>query len=224
MLAAMLGCSPEHPKPNTSDSSRIAATVPSEQHRISDPKLDSIGESERIALQGSTSTVSRDGYDLRILIGDGRSIVLHDDTTSGLPFVLHRYTGHVNAIRSYLIELLRYEGGSYLLVDDSTGASTRIPGPPIVSPDSIRFATLSWDVGADYDPNLIEIWRIEQRKPKREFSHESETWGPSDAVWQDSANVEFVENSGDSPIGPFRRVRARLSRQGFTWTLSSIRQ
>ena len=174
------------------------------------------------ALKTAEGNVSRSGVQLRIRLPAGRTVILRDDTTAGMPFIQHRYTAYLKRIRSHLIELRRYEGGSYLLVDDSTGIKTRIPGVQVISPDTKRFVSMSFDIGAGCDPNLIEVWNVEARRPRKEFSFESESWGPSDAVWRDSLTVDFIENSFVGSFDSFRKVPARLIRKGRTWTIARL--
>lgn len=176
---------------------------------------------ELAALRSSGGTVSRRDFALRIELPQGKSVILKDDTTAGMRFINHRYTGYLKKIRSHLIELHRYEGGSYLLVDDSTGIKTRIPGVPVISPDGRRFVSTNFDIGAAYDPNLIEVWNVESRKPRKEFYLESERWSPSDAVWRDTVVLDFSQNFffGGS-LDSVRTVRARLIRKGKTWIMS----
>jgi hypothetical protein len=177
---------------------------------------------ELSALKSADGKVSRTGFQLRIRLPAGKTVVLRDDTTAGMPFIQHRYTAYLKRIRSHLIELRRYEGGSYLLVDDSTGIKTSIHGVPVISPDTKRFVSMSFDMGAGYDPNLIEIWNVEARKPRREFSFESESWGPSDAAWRDSVTVDFTQNFFVGSFDSLRKVRARLIGRGRTWTIVQL--
>jgi hypothetical protein len=179
-------------------------------------------QAELSALKAAGGKVSRDRFQLRIQLPAGRTVVLRDDTTAGMPYIRHRYTAYLKRIRSHLIELRRYEGGSYLLVDDSTGIQTRIPGVPVISPNVKRFVSMSFDMGAGYDPNLIEVWNVEARKPRKEFSFESESLGPSDAAWRDSVTIDFTQNSFVGAFDSYRKVPAQLIRKGRTWTIAPL--
>ena len=195
----------------------LASLMKSAPNNVTDQTQDA---AELSALRTVEGKVSRAGFQLAIRLPAGNSVVLKDDMTAGMPFIQHRYTAYLKRIHSHLIELRRYEGGSYLLVDDSTGMKTRIPGVPVISPDAKRFVSMSFDMGAGYDPNLIEVWNVEARKPHKEFSFESESWGPSDAAWRDPATVDFTQNSFVGSFDSFRKMPARLIHKGSGWTFS----
>ena len=175
---------------------------------------------ERVAFRTAEGKVSRAGPELRIQLLDGRTAVVKDDTTPGLRFAVPRYAGYLTAICSHVLHILQYEGsGAYLVLDDSTGDSTIVFGMPIVSPDAKRFVFTSRAGEANYNSSLIEVWRMVGRKPSKEFSFESESWEPSDAVWRDSAAIDFLENTHSSPGDPYIQTPARLARTGRTWVL-----
>jgi hypothetical protein len=177
---------------------------------------------ELAAFRTSEGKASRMGRELRIQLLSGRTAVFKDDTTPGMKFALPRYAGYLKAICSHAIHILQYEGsGAYLIVDDSTGDSTIVFGMPIVSPDAKRFAWTSRAGEANYNSSLIEVWGMVGRRPRKEFSFESETWEPSAAVWRDSATVGFLENTHSSPEDPYIQTPARLTRVGTTWILSA---
>jgi hypothetical protein len=175
---------------------------------------------ELAAFRTSEGKASRVGPELRIQLLTGRTVAFKDDTTPGMKFALPRYAGYLKAICSHAIHILQYEGsGAYLIVDDSTGDSTIVFGMPIVSPDAKRFAWTSRAGEANYNSSLIEVWGMVGRKPIKEFSFESETWEPSEAVWRDSSTIAFLENTHSSPEDPYIQTPARLTRSGTTWTL-----
>lgn len=176
---------------------------------------------ERTALRTAEGKASRVGPELRIQLLDGRTAVFKDDTTPGLKFAVPRYAGYLKTICSHVLHILQYEGsGAYLVVDDSTGDSTIVFGMPVVSLDAKRFAWTSQAGEANYNSSVIEVWRMVGRKPKKEFSYESETWEPSDAVWRDSVTIDFLENTHSSPADPYIQTPAHLTRTGTTWVLS----
>jgi hypothetical protein len=72
------------------------------------------------------------------------------------------------------------------------------------------------------NPGLIEIWRMVGRKPEKEFSWntENEHWAASDAVWRDSATIDFFKNTYSSPADPGVHTIGRLTRTGVAWALS----
>jgi hypothetical protein len=223
-----IGCSAEPSRPALPDPApRPVATT-----SVSDSSPDAGGSpagatTELAALRTAEGKVSRLGSQLRIQLLNGRTAVFKDDSTEGLAFALPRYAGYLKAIRSHVLHILQYEGsGAYLIVDDSTGDSTIVFGKPIASPDGKRFALTSLDLIAGYNANMIEVWRMVGRKPEKEFSYDTddsgEPWGPSDAVWRDSATIDFIKNSMTDPSEPYVKTPGRLIRIGTTWTLSQL--
>ena len=120
-----------------------------------------------------------------------------------------------------LVEIGYYEGGGFLAIDQH-GGSTLIAGEPLVSPDSQRFATLSLDLEAEYQPNVNEIWRLRAGTLRLELAVRSDEWGPSEARWRDSATVEFLQNFPTADVGTYRQQRARLVLDHDGWSLQHI--
>jgi hypothetical protein len=222
MVAAALsiGCSAEssHPPllaPTSAGSvSTVASSVPS---NVSD----SIAAVEAAAIRAAEGKVLRAGSELRIQLLDGRTAVLKDDTTEGSQFALPRYAGYLKAIHSHVVHRIPYEGsGAYFVINDSTGDSTIVFGMPVVSHDSTRFVFTSMAGEADYDPPLIEVWRMVAGRPEKEFSYDSgvdDPWDPSDAVWRDPTTIDFVKNSR---LAPYPTTPGRLIWTGTTWAMS----
>jgi hypothetical protein len=76
--------------------------------------------------------------------------------------------------------------------------------------------------GAGYDASVIEIWRMGERKPEKEFSHDTEgsSWEASDPVWRDSVTIDFDKNTFVSFDKPYQKAPARLTLTGSTWVIS----
>ncbi|HMI48787.1 MAG TPA: hypothetical protein VK481_08965 [Gemmatimonadaceae bacterium] len=220
VLLLSIGCAVEKPRPPLpAPSSPASSTVVSD----SNPPLswsDSIQAAEAASIRAADGKVSRTGPELRVHLLDGRTAVFEDDTTEGGQFALFRYEGYLKALHSHVIHRVPYEGnGAYWILDDSSGDSTLVFGMPVPSPDGTRFALTSQAGNADYDPRLLEVWRMVDRKPEKEFSYEGDDvpWDPSDAVWRDSVTIDFVKNLN---MEPYTRTPGRLTRVGTEWVLS----
>lgn len=225
IVALSIGCAAEGsrnsppPPPST-----LPAEIPVPVTAASPPMTwsDSIEATEVAGIRASEGKVTRVGRELRIQLLNGRTIVFRNDTTQSVS-PAPRYAGYVKAIHSHIVHLVPYEGtGRYLIVDDSTGDSTIISGPPVPSPDGTRFTLTSMAGEEDTDPSVIEIWRMVGRKPELEFSYDTdkEPWEPSDAVWRDSVTVDFIKNSHSDPSEPYVKTGGRLIRSGATWILA----
>ena len=227
------GCATENPQPQprtpSATSPVVAAQAPDTNPAANIPDSTEAAEPvdidtlEAAAIHPVSDIVSRAGTELRIRLLDGRTAILKDDTTAGMAFAIPRYAGYLKAIHSHVIHQYQYEGeGIYWILDDSTGDSTIVYGMPVVSPDGNRFAFTSMEGMEGGNPGLIEIWRMVGRKPEKEFSLDTENqpWAASDAVWRDSAAIDFFKNT--YRLGPDRPVHTlgRLTRTGTTWVLS----
>jgi WD40 repeat protein len=229
----VLGCSTENPQPKQPtpkatppvvvakvQDGNIQASVPNSVQATQAEDIDTV---EAAAIRPVSSLVSRVGTELRIRLLNGQTAILKDDTTAGMKFAIPRYAGYLTAIRSHVVHQYQYEGeGIYFVVDDSTGDSTMVFGMPVVSPDGKRFAFTSMEGLEGGNPGLIEIWRMVGRKPEKEFSWNTanEQWAASDAVWRDSATIDFFKNTYTSPADPGVHTIGRLTRTGVTWVLS----
>jgi hypothetical protein len=222
-----VGCSTEHPPPPPNPAVATVNTDSNQPAKVSANAQASdavdVDTSEAAAVRPVTDIVSRAGEELRIRLLNGRIAVLKDDTTAGLKFALPRYAGYLQGIHSHVVHQYQYEGeGIYVVVDDSTGASTIVHGMPVISPDAKRFAITSMEGMEGGNPGVIEVWRMVGRKPEKEFSYEIENqaWEPSDAVWRDSVTIDFTKNSGNDPSKPYIKTPGRLARIGTTWVLA----
>ena len=72
---------------------------------------------------------------------------------------------------------------------------------------------------ADYDANVVEIWRMVGGKPEKEFSTEPEGYQPSDAVWRDTETLEFIKNEYVGSGQDLKRTPARVRRTSSGWAM-----
>lgn len=71
-----------------------------------------------------------------------------------------------------------YEGHGFLLANARTGGRTTLTAVPVVSPDRSRFVTASVDLEVGYVPNLLQVWRLAETGPNREFElRGTQSWG-----------------------------------------------
>jgi hypothetical protein len=156
--------------------------------------------------------------ELRINLLSGRTAVFKPDSTTAT----YRYAGYLKAIHSYIVHRVPAEDpGDYLVVDDSTGDTTRVWAVPVPSPDGKRFVLTSLNEDSESDIGNISIWRMVGRKPEKEFSIDKENWDSSNAVWRDSVTIDFTKNTSQDQNHPFTYIKtpARLTRRGTTSVL-----
>lgn len=147
---------------------------------------------ERTAIAAAHQLARRSGDELRIALRNGTDAVLRDCRLEGDKFVRLRYESYVPRLRSHLIEVTYYEGGSYLLLGDSAGHRSWFPSPPVFSPDSQRFLTSSIDLEAGYEPNILQIWGLTHDSTSLEFKIEGgNEWGPSEPHWVSPTVIQY---------------------------------
>lgn len=122
---------------------------------------------------------------------------------------MYRYDRHLPEIGFHLVQIGRYEGGSWLLVDARTTGQTPILGPPAVSPGRTRFAAASVDLEAGYDPNGLQVWRLVDGAPRLEWGLDGgDSWGASDPVCRGEGELDFTRH--DRAPDPSQSVPTRM--------------
>lgn len=157
----------------------------------------------------------------------GSALRLHDDSSEGVGNARYRLLGRLPGTRYAVVARSGWESQDYLLVSEA-GDTVAVEGRPLVAPDGQRIASASLDFEACYQSNSLEVWRLESRRPVREFGRrtgdcaKSSGWGPSDVVWRDSGTVEFtLSGPATESNGPRAAVRGRLSRSAAGWMLTA---
>jgi hypothetical protein len=201
--------------------STVAETTPDSTGNQPMEWSDSLDAVEHDGIAASGGRVFRAIYgdaeysELRINLLSGRTAVFKPDSTTAT----YRYAGYLRAIHAYIVHRVPAEDpGDYLIVDDSTGNTTRVWAVPVPSPDGKRFALTSLGEDSESDIGNISIWRMVGRKPEKEFSIDKEDWDSSNAVWRDSVTIDFTKNTSQDQNHPFTYIKtpARLTRTGTT--------
>jgi hypothetical protein len=172
---------------------------------------------EAAVLAASGGRVTRRGDTLRIRTDRDGPVTLVSDTTEGDPFVLFHYEGYLDEVRQHLVAAWFYEGGGYLLVDGGRGSVVHLAGRPVLSPRRTRFAVASVDLWAQYDPNLLQLWRLGDEGPVLELGLDGgDTWGASGPAWLSETELEFTrhERAEDGEGERTSRMRLRLTAGG----------
>jgi hypothetical protein len=94
----------------------------------------------------------------------------------------------------YLLFRYQYQFGEvegFLLVNNKNGNQCDVPGKPVLSPDSKRFAIASIDLEAKYNPNILVIYRLDKDSCRVEYSIEPADWGASKVRWINNNSVEY---------------------------------
>jgi hypothetical protein len=165
--------------------------------------VDSVRSTEARRIEQTDGLLRRVSIDRLWFLPDEAEPMAFDDQLDGEIMLLHVFRSRLPPGYS-LIEVIRMEGGLFLLVDERTGERFEIDEMPAVSPDGERFATASFDVVAGHMPNRLVIYRFTDAGPQEEWSLAPHDWGPSDAAWLDDRTLRFLRNDLDMTVQPFR--------------------
>ncbi|HUG42407.1 MAG TPA: hypothetical protein VMM12_18230 [Longimicrobiales bacterium] len=147
-----------------------------------------------------------------LTLRNGTEVWLRQDTTPGERWRSYSGQGFLEPLGAYLIHVAFYEGSASMLIHYVTGDTTWLPGAPVLSPSGDRFVATSVDLIAEYNPNVLQIYRVRPTGFEKEFELSPVDWGPSDARWVAEDTISFMQNvvseSWDYEQRPARVVRA----------------
>jgi hypothetical protein len=134
--------------------------------------------------------LSPDSLTATLRLAGGRTLRFSSDTSEQYDRpVRNRYVGTLPVLGYHVVEQDYYEGWNYLLVHPSTGHTTRVWKPPVVSPTGRHLLVASMDLSAGYVPTLVQIWSVERDSLTKDWElttadyEEGEGWGASDPQW-----------------------------------------
>lgn len=143
----------------------------------------------------------RRGAELVIPLLHGDTLSLRDSAPDTPTGVWHSYRAYLPSISYHVVEVQFYEGGTYLLVNATSGKTTFSNGLPIVSPDNRRIAAGNVDLEAEYSPTTLQVWRLESDSLALEWEHDflaggpatDSTWGPSELRWLAPTEIRLTK-------------------------------
>jgi len=152
------------------------------------------------ALECSGGAALRAGDTLRLRLAQHETTLVN---THGEVDFVYRYLGRVGRRAVHLVE--QYGGEQppqFLLIDPQPGHLIRVPGMPVLSPDSLRFAAANatWDC-AEFPDQRLEVWRFMDSVPVREWQLEKlrcpahgepNGWAATGPVWQGNDTLGFT--------------------------------
>jgi hypothetical protein len=108
------------------------------------------------------------------------------------------------------VEVTRYEGSEFLLVDAKTTNQTHLIGRPVLAPDGTRLAAASLDLVAGYNANGVQIWELLEQGPVLAWEVSGGmSWGASELRWMDDSTLDFTMHR-PSPSDPTVTSRAAM--------------
>jgi hypothetical protein len=147
--------------------------------------------SEKKNLARDKHDVRRKGDTLYFNLQDGRKATLVNNNSDGEPRAIYKYFNEISDINCYCIFASGMEDFCYLLINKTTGDSTRVDGKPILSPNKKLIICAGYsDSGMDL--NGFELFEINNNKISLIGSAYLENWAPQEARWFDN-NTLLVE-------------------------------
>tara|TARA_B100001939_G_C16837920_1_gene571745 strand:+ start:73 stop:984 length:912 start_codon:yes stop_codon:yes gene_type:complete len=151
----------------------------------------------------------REGRSLTISLLDGQSFVLTDAENLDLETaVVYRLSDYYQEVELILLESRLYEGGSYLLVDRSSGEKLTLWSKPTFSPSGELLLTCSASFA--YDTSGIQIIDSTSIPPRIVFESSAVSY-PTDCRWNTNKKVAFTEQKRTT-LGWVRQGRFILSK------------
>lgn len=166
-------------------------------------KADSYQDNEKEVINDS-SVHRTDSLTLTFQLKNGKTLNLKNDTSES-NFITYNYIETMPDINAWFLRETYYEGGGYLLIDRQTGEKTEIYGRPCLSKNKLWFFTYSFDIEAGFIDNGIQLFNVENGKPRHVWTKEITSWGPSIVKWSSDSCVyieksQIVPNNTDSGL------------------------
>jgi hypothetical protein len=163
--------------------------------------VDSVRSQESRRLAGVPTVERASLTRLVVRPAEAPAITLDDELAGGDLMQMHIFRGRL-LDRFVVLEVIFYEGGEFMLIDERTGAVHDIDAMPAASPDGARFVTTSLDLVAGHQPNRIAVHRVTADGIVEEWADEPRDRGPSHAEWLDARTIRYRVNTIDTSVEP----------------------
>jgi|GEM_PF-5366221 len=173
------------PLPASAWSKGLPAGLPTRPDTVDSPQLSQAG-----------SRVQRQGIHLLLTPANGRPLRIAHDTTDTDTAAYYYYWGTLPAAHQWVLAVGLYEGRAAALVDQRSGRRTAIWGQPVASPDGRYLVAYSADLGAAYDANGLQLFKIEPTGPRLLWQYSLNSWEPREVRWQDSKTLLVKQAPG----------------------------
>lgn len=153
---------------------------------------------EKKALQQAAGKVVRKEGQLILNFGPGPQTLKNIDTDDKT-YINYTYLGFEAKLQQHMMYVGFQQGDQFWAYPVKGGAPSKMAGYPLLAPDNLHFATMSVDMIAGFNPNLVEIWRVDGGNLNKVASFKGDKWGPDGLEWQDAATlvVKKVCNNPD---------------------------
>ena len=167
---------------------------------------------EQLLIKKYPLVVSRTGDVLIISTHKGNQVELKNDSW-------HYYAiGFIEQANLLLVRIQYWEGNSHLIVDTEYGYKKEIYGFPTFNKDYTQFATSDYDLEANYNPNILGIYK-KHASWKLEYFISPDSWGSDSPEWIDDNNLTFTKVSFSSKIFEYKKEKYILTKRDGNWWL-----
>lgn len=123
-----------------------------------------------------------------------KTLVLTNIDTEGPTFINYTYLGLDPQLKQHMLYVGFQQGDQFWAVDPATSQISKMNGYPVPSPDGKHFATMSVDMLAGFNPNLVVLWQINGSEFKKlteiKGDDKGNKWGPDGLKWLDAQRLE----------------------------------
>lgn len=188
------------------------AVKPAPERSFSPDSAQAVAQ-EASYLQAAAGQVWRVADTLFFKPRQGPVVRLHDGPTyqdAEDSYEGYRFLDNLAVIGQWLVEVGKWEGHYYLLIDQRTGKRSNLIGYPVVSPDHTSFACAGFSP-TGYDLEGIQLWRKPPNSPPQvRWQYVSDMTQPGIAAsaprWENAGTLLFSQEF----IVASRFVRVRL--------------
>lgn len=148
---------------------------------------------EQNFMRPAAGLVWRSGNTLLFRTKRGSVVKLHDKPTyqnAGDSYEGYRYLDTLPNIGQWLIDVGKWEGHYFLLIDQASGKRTNLVGYPVVSPDHTRFACAGFSE-TGYDLDGLQLWQKLPGRPPQLLWQRLNAWGADSLVWANNQTLLF---------------------------------
>lgn len=133
--------------------------------------IDNAGECARAieashAGQATAARFRREGAVLQVVTA--RQVFRFRDGDNSDGDVQHSYLAHLAPPGLHVLRRQYGEGNAFTVIGDADHAPHTVPGFPVLSPSATRFVSHSQAGESGYNPDLLEIWQVQQGRLRLE--------------------------------------------------------
>lgn len=144
---------------------------------------------EAKGFQQSAGKVARKEGQLTLHI-QPKPLLLNNDDSEGPKYINYTYLGLDPHLKQHMLYVGFHQGDQFWAVDPVSSQISKMNGYPVFSPDRQHFATMSVDMLAGFNPNLVVVWQVVGSELKKLAEIKGDKWGPDGLNWHDAKRLE----------------------------------